>query len=780
MLQNKVNTAKEVLGNTRSRIVVILLLVIVVVVLIVAYVKFKRSQLPPAGMGSAMIGVPAISSVPGMGNPTREYAKLQEQQNVELAEEAARTGTSAMPTVVRTTYSDVGISSDLSKQSGAASAAGCGVEELKKARASGVSAAELRCRGCSLAALKAAGYTAGELRAAGFSAAELKDAGFSASELKAAGFSAADLKAAGFSAEELAKAGYTAGELRVAGFSAAELKKAGFSAEDLAKAGYTANELKAAGFSAEELQAIGFNDSTAGKCDIKNLQIARGKGVSAAELRKLGCSAAALRAAGYTAAELKAAGFSAAELKNSGFSVADLRAAGFSAAELRAAGFSAADLKAAGFSAADLKAAGFSAGELSNAGFSAAELKEAGFSAAELRAAGFSASDLAAAGFSADELKDAGYTAGDLIRAGIVTGSVGVATVSNCSVESLKKAHKAGTDPAVFKKQGCSASALKEAGYTLDELKKAGFNASELEGAGFAEKKETGFSNKDTELAKLQVESSQTAESEVSGRLTDAQLKDMTGEESANFIKQQQSAMTTQANQLFSVWMLTPTQQFVQGKTEETKEPQAVPEEKPSKEPKVDLRNSNVYKAGSIFFATLDTEVNSDESSPVMATIVQGPLKDSKVIGNFQRTEEKLLVQFKSISVPFLPTSVTINAVAIDPATSKPTIASSVDNHYWLRYGSTLGAAFLSGLGQAVQSSGGQMSATSGAPIVTQSTTSTLGKTIIAVGTMAQTFGTAMNAKINTPPTVKIISGTSVGIMLMADFIVPKKKTVDQ
>ena len=80
--------------------VVIILITIVVLVLVIAYVKFKRSQLPPAGLGSAMTGVPGITSIPGIGQPTREYAKLQEQQNVELAKEAAHKGTSAMPTVV--------------------------------------------------------------------------------------------------------------------------------------------------------------------------------------------------------------------------------------------------------------------------------------------------------------------------------------------------------------------------------------------------------------------------------------------------------------------------------------------------------------------------------------------------------------------------------------------------------------------------------------------------------------------------------------------------------
>ena len=237
--------------------------------------------------------------------------------------------------------------------------------------------------------------------------------------------------------------------------------------------------------------------------------------------------------------------------------------------------------------------------------------------------------------------------------------------------------------------------------------------------------------------------------------------------------------MTTQANQLFSVWTAIPSQQYVQG---EVPKNQDVQEEKAqstsaTKEPVVNLKNSDVYKAGNVILAVLDTEVNSDEASPVMATIVQGSLKGSKVIGNFQLVSQKLLLKFSVVSIPRLDGSVAINAVAIDPETSKTAMASSVDNHYMLRYGTLLGSAFLSGLGQAVQTSGTtvQSNPTQG-NITQQGATSTLGKTIIAVGTMAQAFGTAMGDKVNTPPTVKLNAGVSVGLLLMADLAIPKKK----
>ncbi|MDP3561464.1 MAG: type IVB secretion system protein DotG/IcmE [Legionellaceae bacterium] len=142
----------------------------------------------------------------------------------------------------------------------AAGRAGCSVENLKAARAMGVSATTIRkTLGCSAAALKEAGYSAQELKDAGFSAAELKNAGFNANELKAAGFSAKDLRAAGFSAADLKNAGFDAKALKEAGFSAAELKNAGFTADQLQKAGYSAKDLKDAGFGLAQLKNAGFS-----------------------------------------------------------------------------------------------------------------------------------------------------------------------------------------------------------------------------------------------------------------------------------------------------------------------------------------------------------------------------------------------------------------------------------------------------------------------------------------------------------------------------------------
>ena len=146
----------------------------------------KKSSSKDASGGMELSGVPRIASTPLAGTQSREYAKLQERQNVELAKKALQEKTAAISTPTRQGYLGE-FGGQLSTGQGAR--AGCSVSELIKARAAGVSASELACRGCGADVLRAAGYSAAELRNAGFTAAQLRNAGFSIDDLKKAGFS---------------------------------------------------------------------------------------------------------------------------------------------------------------------------------------------------------------------------------------------------------------------------------------------------------------------------------------------------------------------------------------------------------------------------------------------------------------------------------------------------------------------------------------------------------------------------------------------------------------
>ncbi|MFO8622392.1 type IVB secretion system protein DotG/IcmE [Legionella pneumophila serogroup 1] len=690
--------------------------------------------------------------------------------------------------------------------------AGCDVEALKKEREAGVSAALIRqYAGCSAQALKAAGFTDADLASAGFTPAQISAATpLSDAEIKAAGCDPDKLK-------KLFSAGVSAKRIKeLNGCSAEALKAAGYDAQSLLAAGFTPQELLAAGFTPKQLEDAGLNpasiiaDGRVADCSVESLKKARAAGVSALTIKQtLGCSAAALKAAGYTAKELKDAGFTAAELKAAGFSAKDLKDAGFTAKELRDAGFSAQELKDVGFSAKDLKDAGFSAAELKAAGFTAAQLKAAGFSAKDLKDAGFSAAELKAAGFSAKELKDAGFSAKELKDAGF----------------SAKELKDAGFSASDLKNAGFSASELKNAGYSADELKKAGYTSAELRNAGFSpqESAVAGLQGPDLQqldssitgkyLAKYlcgakpdlqQLDSSITGIPSIPGAtprpttsdaassaeqlqaILQKQNEQLAEQKYQQEIQQRTSDMLTAATQLVQDWKKVETQVYTEG-TEETKTSggeSSVPgagtgagaNNQPVEQGASGAQNQAIIKTGDIMFAVLDTAVNSDEPGPILATIVTGKLKGSKLIGSFNlpSNADKMVITFNTMSIPGAEKTISISAYAIDPNTARTALSSRTNHHYLMRYGSLFASSFLQGFGNAFQSANTTITigGTGGGNNITVANgvgRSTLENAVIGLATVGKAWSQQAQQLFNTPTTVEVYSGTGLGILFTQD-----------
>lgn len=697
----------------------------------------------------------------------------------------------------------------------------CGFNLNQLANA-GYSAADLKAAGFSAKQLGDAGYSPGQLKAAGYSDKAIKSANFTPEALAAAGVgvktpgqaiaaaklaksqgkTAADLKKKGLSAAALKAAGYTASELRAAGFTPTQLHKAGFSAGDLKKAGFNTKELKAAGIGASALKRAGFGDSalsSAGfseaaikkadaaskSCNMTALKAAHDSGVSAMDMKNKGCGAAALKAAGYTAADLRQAGFDAKQLKNAGYSPKALHDAGFSAADLKHAGLSAKQLHDAGFSAADLKAAGFKPAELKQAGYSAADMKKAGYTANALKDAGFDAAALKDAGFPASDLKKSGFTPGQMANAGYT------ATQLAAAGETPQQLHDAGFSAAALKKAGFSAKALKESGYTDGDLLRAGYTPKQsgYSSAGGASQAGTGLTPAQAAiLSKLasqqQAQASNTADASIpsasqnstEGRLAAIARQEqaqMSQQERAAARQQEQAAMIQQAQHMLSDWSKTGSQSVT------TAVPQA--------NPVIASGGQNMgggsaqasgktVKAGTIMFAVLDTSIDTDESTPIMARIVDGPLKGSKLLGTFERTNKTVLLKFNMLNSPKLSKSIKINAVAIDPDTARTALGGQVNNHYLLRYGTLFASAFLQGFSNALTSSGS--GGCNGSPVcfVTnpKSSLNTGGQVMMGLGKVGESYSQEMGSNFTRAPTVKIPGGTGFGLLIMSDLQLPE------
>ena len=184
---------------------------------------------------------------------------------------------------------------------------------------------------------------------------------------------------------------------------------------------------------------------------------------------------------------------------------------------------------------------------------------------------------------------------------------------------------------------------------------------------------------------------------------------------------------------------------------------------------------STIIKAGDIQFAVLDTAVNTDEPGPIMATITEGPLKGAKLLGTIQTASspyaQNVVLQFNTISLSSQPNSMQINAVGVDPYTSRTALASSVNNHYLQRYGMLLGAAFLEGYGEAVANSNSvYYSYPFGGGFSVLNSKNTEEQVAMAFGTVGQVLGQQMANQFNRPPTIKVSAGIGIGILFLSDI----------
>lgn len=112
-----------------------------------------------------------------------------------------------------------------------------------------------------------------------------------------------------------------------------------------------------------------------------------------------------------------------------------------------------------------------------------------------------------------------------------------------------------------------------------------------------------------------------------------------------------------------------------------------------------------VIPAGSILYAQLLNEANSDVQGPIVALLAQGAFSGSRVLGTFVKKEKLLVLQFTTL-VSKEGFSIPINSYAMDPDTTLVGMATEVDNRYFKRVILPAAAEFITGMGAAIAESG--------------------------------------------------------------------------
>ena len=169
---------------------------------------------------------------------------------------------------------------------------------------------------------------------------------------------------------------------------------------------------------------------------------------------------------------------------------------------------------------------------------------------------------------------------------------------------------------------------------------------------------------------------------------------------------------------------------------------------------------------GDILHAVNRVTLDSDAPGPAMVEVVRGPYRGARVIGSFQRLGEHLVLRFSELAARD-GTLFAIEGYAIDPATDRTAVRSSVDRHTLERWGGLVAASFLEGFGDAVSRSG-----TSSYSTVYGSGWSVPGYSLgdemwIAAGKVGERAANVLDRGFNRAPTVVLESGTAMGVLLM-------------
>ncbi|MCL2473842.1 MAG: DotG/IcmE/VirB10 family protein [Alphaproteobacteria bacterium] len=184
--------------------------------------------------------------------------------------------------------------------------------------------------------------------------------------------------------------------------------------------------------------------------------------------------------------------------------------------------------------------------------------------------------------------------------------------------------------------------------------------------------------------------------------------------------------------------------------------------------------NDNVLvRVGTVSYAQLLTEANSDVPGPILAQIVSGPLAGSRAIGSFQVAygyDRYLVMRFTVAAKD--KKEYQINAIALDPDNTLAGMATEVDERYFTRVVLPAAASFLSTFGNALGSTDTNVAMNGGATVITSSKQGFKEGLYSGLGGAFDTVGTFFQDQANrTRPLVRVAAGTPMGLFFVSSVM---------
>lgn len=181
-----------------------------------------------------------------------------------------------------------------------------------------------------------------------------------------------------------------------------------------------------------------------------------------------------------------------------------------------------------------------------------------------------------------------------------------------------------------------------------------------------------------------------------------------------------------------------------------------------------------IIPAGTIEYAQLVTEANTDAPGPVLAQILTGPLRGGRLIGTFTSTSRFLTLNFNTVVLDGVDYAA--DSVAIDPDTTLPGVATEVDNRYLKRVLLPGAAAFIEGLTEAIAESDRttiQINNSDGSSSTTTEGTSDNDQEVASgIAEAGEELGEILDEIADeTEPLIRVAAGTPIGVLFVAPVV---------
>lgn len=173
-----------------------------------------------------------------------------------------------------------------------------------------------------------------------------------------------------------------------------------------------------------------------------------------------------------------------------------------------------------------------------------------------------------------------------------------------------------------------------------------------------------------------------------------------------------------------------------------------------------------IAQAGTIFYAQLLNELNSDIPGPALAHVLSGPFAGGRALGGYKVQEEYLVIEFSVIVKDGV--GYTIEGIALDEKTTLAGHMTEINRHYFRRVILPAAAKFLEGYAAAAAQTVTSTTTTAGGGVIQQEEELDTKKELMkGVESAAGTISGVMTEQARRPVTVIVKKGTTFGILML-------------